>query len=148
MKEPLESNRAQRELKYLKRVHYPGIEGSKDDMKDKHKCGYLLLMILTSSLGFGDTLALKNGSLIKGKFLGSTETEISLRVGSTVQKFNVADVVSLDFDSATPTADVVPPPQSSLPEAPEAKVQVGVSPASARLDCASFKPSTHCLQAP
>ena len=50
-------------------------------------------------MAWADTLELKNGSLIKGKFLGGTETEISFQVGSTVQKYNVADVVSLKFDS-------------------------------------------------
>jgi hypothetical protein len=46
-----------------------------------------------------DTLELKNGSLIKGKFLSVTQTNISFQVGSSVQSYNVADVRSLRFDS-------------------------------------------------
>ena len=80
-------------------------------------------------MAWADTLELKNGSVIKGKFLGGTETEISFQVGSTVQKYNVADIVSLKFDSeAAPTAPA-PQPKSSLPDAPEAIVHVEVKPA-------------------
>ncbi|WP_130423857.1 hypothetical protein [Edaphobacter modestus] len=44
-------------------------------------------------------MELKNGSLIKGKFMGGTESGISFQVGSSVQKYNLADIVSLKFDS-------------------------------------------------
>ncbi len=82
------------------------------------KCGYLVALILAASMAWADTLALKNGSQIKGKFLGGTETEISFQVGSTVQKYNVADIVSLKFDSEGVTNVPAPQPQSSLPDAP------------------------------
>jgi hypothetical protein len=49
--------------------------------------------------GFADTLELKNGSVIKGTFIGGSEAQISFRVGSTVQHYPVADIVSLKFDS-------------------------------------------------
>ena len=68
-------------------------------MRLKLKCGFLTALTLAASMAWADTLELKNGSLIKGKFLGGTETEISFQVGSTVQKYNVADIVSLKFDS-------------------------------------------------
>ena len=63
------------------------------------KCGLFTVLALAVSAAWADTLELKNGSLIKGKFLGGTDTEISFQVGSTVQKYNVADIVSLKFDS-------------------------------------------------
>jgi len=44
-------------------------------------------------------LELKNGSLIKGKLMGATESEINFQVGSSVQKYKLADVASLKFDS-------------------------------------------------
>src|ERR1051326_834852 len=46
-----------------------------------------------------DTLELKNGSVIKGKFIGGSEAPLSFRVGSTVQHYAVADITSLKFDS-------------------------------------------------
>jgi hypothetical protein len=73
---------------------------------------------MAASIASADTLELKNGSLIKGKFVGGTETEISFQVGSTVQKYNLADVVSLKFDSESAASVPAPQPQSSLPDAP------------------------------
>jgi hypothetical protein len=70
-------------------------------MRLKLKCGLIIALSLAAPMAWADSLELKNGSLIKGKFLGGTETEISFQVGSTVQKYNVADIVSLKFDSAT-----------------------------------------------
>jgi hypothetical protein len=87
-------------------------------MRLKLKCGSLVALVLAASLASADTLELKNGSRIKGKFLGGTETEISFQVGSTVQKYNVADVVSLRFDSEGAANTQAPQPQSSLPDAP------------------------------
>jgi hypothetical protein len=97
-------------------------------MSLKLKCGFLAALTLAASMAWADTLELKNGSLIKGKFLGGTETEISFQVGSTVQKYNVADIVSLKFDSEGAASAPAQQPQSSLPDAPEATAPVEVKP--------------------
>ena len=91
------------------------------------KCGFLIALTLAASMAWADTLELKNGSLIKGKFLGGTETEIGFQVGTTVQKYNVADIVSLKFDSES--AASAPQPQSSLPDAPAPVAPVETKPA-------------------
>jgi hypothetical protein len=98
-------------------------------MRLKLKCGFVTVLTLAVSVAWADTLELKNGSLIKGKFLGGTETEISFQVGSTVQKYNVADVVSLKFDSEGAASAPAPQPQSSLPDAPGPAAPVEVKPA-------------------
>ena len=49
--------------------------------------GLVIALWLGASLAWADSLELKNGSLIKGKFMGGTESEISFQVGSTVQKY-------------------------------------------------------------
>jgi hypothetical protein len=87
-------------------------------MRLKLKYGFLTALTLAASMAWADTLELKNGSLIKGKFLGGTATEISFQVGSTVQKYNVADVVSLKFDSEGGASAPAPQSQSSLPDDP------------------------------
>jgi hypothetical protein len=69
-------------------------------MKFKLNYGLVIALCLAVSTGWADSLELKNGSLIKGKFMGGTDSEISFQVGSSVQKYNVADIVSLKFDSA------------------------------------------------
>src|SRR5271155_3065750 len=96
-------------------------------MKFKLNCGLIVALCL-ASIASADTLKLKNGSLIHGRFLGGTETEISFQVGSSVQKYNISDVVSLEFDSegiagdkpVSPVSDKPVAPESSLPDAPEA----------------------------
>lgn len=42
-------------------------------------------LCFVTSLGWSDTLELKNGSVIKGRYMGGTETQISFRVGSSMQ---------------------------------------------------------------
>jgi len=66
----------------------------------KLQCGLLFLGIcLMSSLGFSDTLKLRNGSTIIGTYTGGSDDQINFRVGSTVQRYNVADVASITFSS-------------------------------------------------
>jgi hypothetical protein len=56
--------------------------------------------LLTAGVAaFADTLELKNGSVIKGTFIGGSEAQLSFRVGSTVQHYPVTDIVSLKFDA-------------------------------------------------
>jgi len=98
-------------------------------MSLKLKCGFLTMLTLAASMAWADTLALKNGSLIKGKFLGGTDTEISFQVGSTVQKYNVADIVSLKFDSENTGGVPALQLRNSLPDAPVAEAHVETKPA-------------------
>jgi hypothetical protein len=102
---------------------------SKDIMRLELKCGLVTALTLAASMAWADTLELKNGSLIKGKFVGGTQTEVIFQVGSTVQKYNVADIVSLKFDSEGVATAPAPQPQSSLPDDPAATAHVEVKPA-------------------
>ena len=64
------------------------------------KLGIAVLgLCVASSLAWADSLALKNGSQINGKFMGGDENSVSFKVGSSVQRYNTADIVSLTFDS-------------------------------------------------
>lgn len=96
-------------------------------MKFKPNCGLVIVLCLATSVAGADSLELKNGSLIHGKFTGGTESEISFQVGSSVQKYNVADIVSLKFDSAGVASDMLTRPESSLPSDPGAVEHVNIS---------------------
>ena len=98
-------------------------------MRLKLKCGFLTALTLAASMAWADTLELKNGSVIKGKFRGGTETEISFQVGSTVQKYNVADIASLKFDSDGAASGLASQPQNSLPDDPGVVAHVEIKPA-------------------
>jgi len=75
-------------------------------MKFHLYCAGVATICLVSLIASADSLELKNGSLIKGKFLGGTETEIRFEVGSSIQKYSLSDVVSIKFDSDTPVSDI------------------------------------------
>ena len=94
-------------------------------MKLNLNCGLIIAMWLGASLTWADSLELKNGSLIKGKFMGGTESEISFQVGSTVQKYNLADIVSLKFDSERAASDQPNPSTGSLPSEPQPSEDAG-----------------------
>jgi len=68
-------------------------------MRVKLNCGLVFALSLASSLAWADSLELVNGSLIQGKFVGGTESEISFQVGSSVQKYGVPDIAAIKFDS-------------------------------------------------
>jgi hypothetical protein len=68
-------------------------------MKTRWILGAFAVLCLTASFALADTLELKNGSTIKGKYMGGTGTEITFRVGSSVQHYDLADVASIKFDS-------------------------------------------------
>lgn len=65
----------------------------------KLQYGFLACICLLASAVWADSLELKNGSLIKGAYMGGSENQISFRVGSSVQQYDVADVVAVKFDS-------------------------------------------------
>ena len=74
---------------------------------------YLIAVICMLTLeAWADSLELKNGSLINGKFVGGTESEISFRVGSSVQKYDLGDVASIKFGSETTSDGTTPRPLS------------------------------------
>lgn len=76
----------------------------------------MLLLSLLTSLAWADSLELKNGSLIKGKFVSGTATEIVFQVGSSRQTYNIADIVSLKFDSDRPIGESSNSDRSARPE--------------------------------
>jgi hypothetical protein len=65
----------------------------------------LAVVSLLASTAWADSLQLKNGSLIKGRYLGGTDSEVSFQVGSSTQRYAVADIDSITFEtSARPSA--------------------------------------------
>jgi len=74
-------------------------------MQPKLNYQLVIALCLATSTMHADSLQLKNGSLIKGKFMGGTEVEISFMVGSSVQTYTLTDIVLLKFDSDT-TSDM------------------------------------------
>jgi hypothetical protein len=74
---------------------------------ERFKRNYAILttVLLAATIARADSLELKNGSLINGRFLGGSEIEVSFQIGSSVQKFNRSDIVSIKFDSDAPVSE-------------------------------------------
>lgn len=85
-------------------------------MKAKKICGVIVGLSLAALAARADSLELKNGSLINGRFIGGTQASISFQVGTSVQSYNVADIRSLQFDSeAQGTSHSIPSKQPITP---------------------------------
>jgi len=75
-------------------------------MKINQICSLVIAVCVAVPMASADSLQLKNGSLINGTFMSGTENEISFKVGSSVQKYDRADIASLKFESE-PAADAL-----------------------------------------
>jgi hypothetical protein len=85
-------------------------------------CAVLALAVAASA----DTLTLKDGRVIQGKYIGGTADAIQMDVNGTVQTYDVRDVRSLTRDSnslpdapspqALPPQTPAPPPGVTVPE--------------------------------
>jgi len=85
-------------------------------MNAKQICGAIVALCVAAVAARADSLELKNGSLIKGKFVGGTQTSISFQVASSMQSYDVADIRSLRFESGAEGASPsVPSKQPSVP---------------------------------
>jgi len=92
-------------------------------MNIKQMCVVILSICVAAIVVRADSLELKNGSLINGKFMGGTQTSIAFQVGSSVQRYDVADIRSLRFDlKAQDTSPSVPSKQPNTPSAMEDEV--------------------------
>jgi hypothetical protein len=70
-------------------------------VKFNQSLSLIIALCVIASMAWADSLELRNGSLINGKFMGGTESAISFQVGSEVQSYYLADITSLKFDSGT-----------------------------------------------
>jgi hypothetical protein len=81
----------------------------------------LALMLFYAGAASADTLELKDGRVLKGKYLGGTQAVLRFELNGEVQTFNTADVVALTFTgrsapAAAPSAGMAPA-ATSMPNA-------------------------------
>lgn len=90
--------------------------------------------VATAALGLvfvtmaaADTLELKDGRVLQGRYLGGTQAVLRFEVDGNVQTFGVNDVVALTFTHRNGSASAPPPPApmpaQSLAPAPVAQAQ-------------------------
>jgi hypothetical protein len=80
--------------------------------------GFLFL----AGVAAADTLELKDGRVVEGRFLGGTQAVVRFSVNGEVQTFNVTEVVAVTFTSnygnTAPAAAPAPAPQAMATPAP------------------------------
>jgi hypothetical protein len=73
---------------------------------------------------FADTLELKDGRVLKGKYLGGTQAVLRFEISGEVQTFNTSEIVALTFTSGSASAvamsDPAPPAPARHMAAPSA----------------------------
>jgi hypothetical protein len=83
----------------------------------------VLLSLLIGGAAFADTLTLKDGRVLRGRYLGGTQNALRFEVKGEVQTFNVADVVGVTFtpnSGLTNAPDAAAPPAATPPPTPDA----------------------------
>jgi hypothetical protein len=69
--------------------------------------GSLGMVLAFGLLAAADTLQLKNGTVVQGKYLGGSERALQFEVGGKIELYPVSDVLSVTF-TGTPTSSSTP----------------------------------------
>jgi len=67
---------------------------------------YAGIIFACASVGFADTVTLKNGDVIRGTYLGGTARTLRVDDGNNVQTLDVSDVVRIEFSGSAPAAAI------------------------------------------
>ncbi|HEY3455156.1 MAG TPA: hypothetical protein VGK64_11180 [Bryobacteraceae bacterium] len=91
----------------------------------------LISWLAIAALLPADTLILRNGSTINGKFVSGDSRSIRFATGSQVNTYDLADIDNLRFDGATaaqpPPAPPPPPPEAPPPPSASSRPPSGLS---------------------
>ncbi|HWZ96156.1 MAG TPA: hypothetical protein VN025_00170 [Candidatus Dormibacteraeota bacterium] len=93
-----------------------------------------LLAVALAAAASADTLELKDGRVLQGKYLGGTQAILRFELNGEVQTFSTNDVVALTFTrgSSQPQAASAPPQPQSAPAPASNMAPAPVAPASAQ----------------
>jgi hypothetical protein len=77
----------------------------------------ILLVILGLGLAQADSIQLRNGRHLQGRYIGGTSTSIGFMAGTNVEYFSTADVLVLIFESGNDSTmrDLQPNPMKGKP---------------------------------
>ena len=72
-----------------------------------HYAGIVLAIATTgaiATIGFADTITMKNGRVINGTYLGGTARQVKVEVNDDIQTLNVSDVARIEFSGGMASA--------------------------------------------
>jgi hypothetical protein len=107
----------------------------------------VVLGLFFAGAAAADTLELKDGRVLQGRYLGGTQAVLRFEINGEVQTFNMTDAVAITFtgNSGKTSAPAVAPPADAPPPVtppPQAAAPPDTSAASAALPDASQPPVT------
>jgi hypothetical protein len=88
-------------------------------------------LLFFAGLAAADTLELKDGRVVQGRFLGGTQALVRFSVNGQVQTFNVTEVVAVTFTSNYGNTQAAPPPPQEQPAPQPQAYQQAPAPAPA-----------------
>jgi hypothetical protein len=65
-----------------------------------------------------DTLQMKDGSVIQGKFFGGSQANVQFETNGKIELYNVEDIISVTFTAPSPANSAPPPSSAVLPARP------------------------------
>src|SRR5437660_11146082 len=74
--------------------------------------------LLFAAMGFADTLELKDGRVLQGRYVGGTQAILRFEVNGDVQTFPTHDIVALTFTRGSGRRSAEPPPPPPPPNNP------------------------------
>ena len=83
------------------------------------RIGQALLVLALAGAGYADTLTLRGGRVVNGKYLGGSARQIRMEVGDRIESFDVSDVLSIQFAAgqAAPASAPAAPAAAPAPRA-------------------------------
>jgi hypothetical protein len=76
-------------------------------------------VLVFAAVGFADTLELKDGRVLQGRYLGGTQAVLRFEVNGDVQTFPTNDIVALTFTRGSGGPPPAPPVQPSVDRVPQ-----------------------------
>lgn len=73
-----------------------------------------ILLVACTAVAAPDSIELRNGRHLQGKYVGGTATVVGFMTGSTIEYFSISDVLALIFDRSldSPLSGVRPDPMN------------------------------------
>ncbi len=68
-----------------------------------------LLALACVSCATADTLALRNGQVVQGTYMGGTARTVRMQVEENIKTYDVTDIATLQFTAPAPAASTTPP---------------------------------------
>ncbi len=60
----------------------------------------VLLLLSSGTLGFADTLYMKDGRVVNGTYLGGTARVVRMDLGARVASYDISDVARIEFQTS------------------------------------------------